>query len=40
MATAEGAANPYADLKGENLDNELLSTQKELPSPDPAKMAK
>jgi adenylylsulfate reductase subunit B len=28
------------DLKGDNLDNELLSTQKELPSPDPAKMAK
>jgi adenylylsulfate reductase subunit B len=38
--TAEGAANAYADLKGENLDNECLSTEKELKNPDPAKMAK
>jgi adenylylsulfate reductase subunit B len=38
--TAEGAANPYADLKGENLDDQRLSTEKALVSPDPAKMAK
>jgi adenylylsulfate reductase subunit B len=38
--TAEGAANAYPDLKGENLDDERLSTEKSLPSPDPAKMAK
>jgi adenylylsulfate reductase subunit B len=38
--TAEGAANAYEGLKGVSLDNELLSTQTALPSPDPAKMAK
>jgi len=38
--TAEGAANAYESLKGVSLDDELLSTQKSLPSPDPAKMAK
>ncbi len=38
--TAEGAANAYESLKGVSLDNELLSTQTALPSPDPAKMAK
>jgi len=38
--TAEGAANAYPNLKGENLDDERLSTEKALPSPDPAKMAK
>jgi adenylylsulfate reductase subunit B len=31
--TAEGAANAYADLKGANLDDELLSTEKELKAP-------
>ena len=36
--TAEGAANAYPNLKGENLDDERLSTEKELPSP--TKLAK
>jgi len=31
--TPEGAANAYEDLKGENLDDERLSTEKELPVP-------
>jgi adenylylsulfate reductase subunit B len=38
--TAEGAANAYPDLKCDNLDDEMLSTEKALPAPDPAKMAK
>jgi adenylylsulfate reductase subunit B len=37
--TAEGAANAYPDLTCDNLDDELLSTEKELPAPDPAKRA-
>ena len=35
--TAEGAANAYLDLTCSNLDDELLSTEKELPTP--AKLA-
>jgi len=31
--TAEGAANAYPDLKGVSLDDELLSTEKELKVP-------
>ena len=31
--TAEGAANAYTDLKCTNLDDELLSTEKQLPVP-------
>jgi adenylylsulfate reductase subunit B len=38
--TAEGAANAYEGLKGANLDDEILSTEKTLQNPDPAKMAK
>ena len=38
--TAEGASNAYLDVKGVDLDNELLCTQTSLPSPDPAKMVK
>jgi len=38
--TAEGAANAYDSLKGASLDDELLSTEKALKNPDPAKMAK
>jgi adenylylsulfate reductase subunit B len=38
--TAEGAANAYQDLKGADLENEVLSTEKELKNPDPAKLAK
>jgi len=38
--TAEGAANAYPDLKGTDLESELLSTEKELKNPDPAKLAK
>jgi adenylylsulfate reductase subunit B len=37
--TAEGDANAYLDRKGANLDDELLSTEKPLKNPDPAKMA-
>ncbi len=37
--TAEGAANAYLDVTCDNLDDELLSTEKELPAPDPAKRA-
>jgi adenylylsulfate reductase subunit B len=38
--TAEGAANAYLDVTCDNLDDELLSTEKALSAPDPAKMAK
>jgi adenylylsulfate reductase subunit B len=31
--TAEGASNAYSDLKGVSLDDELLSTEKQLPTP-------
>jgi adenylylsulfate reductase subunit B len=31
--TAEGAANAYESLKGANLDDEMLSTEKALKNP-------
>jgi adenylylsulfate reductase subunit B len=36
--TAEGAANAYKDLKGVNLDDENLSTEKALKNPDAGKL--
>ena len=37
--TAEGSANAYLDVKCDNLDDECLSTEKALKSPDADKMA-